>query len=269
MRRLGEFRFEAEPLSESDGQPQLLFTENETNCSARLRQPENYIAYVKDAFHDYVIHGETAAVNPADVGTKAARATTCRQCRRGESRRPSGCACSTDGRGAAASRSARTSSETFAQRHRRGRRVLRRRGSPRPCRRTTSGDRPAGVRRAAVEQAVLPLRRARTGSKGDPTQPAPPASRWHGPQPRLAAPVQPRRRLHARQVGVPVVRRWDLAFHMITVRHDRSRLRQGATGPAAARVVHAPQRADAGVRVRASATSTRRSTPGPAGASTR
>jgi hypothetical protein len=45
-----------------DGAPELLFTENETNGSA----------YVKDAFHRYVIAGDRAAVNPARVGTKSA-----------------------------------------------------------------------------------------------------------------------------------------------------------------------------------------------------
>ena len=43
---------------------------------------------------------------------------------------------------------------------------------------------------------------------------------------------------------------WDLAFHMIPFATHRSRLRQGAAPPAAARVVHAPQRPDPGLRVR-------------------
>src|SRR5215471_7508628 len=54
-----------------DGQPELLFTENETN-SERLYEFPNRTPYVKDAFHDYVVHGCTAAVNPARRGTKAA-----------------------------------------------------------------------------------------------------------------------------------------------------------------------------------------------------
>ena len=53
--------------------PELLFTENETN-SARLYPPngQNTTAYVKDAFHDYIVHGLHAAINPEGFGTKAA-----------------------------------------------------------------------------------------------------------------------------------------------------------------------------------------------------
>ena len=55
----------------SDGQPPLLFTENETNTERIFGQP-NASPYVKDAFHNYVVHGQAGAVNPAQVGTKAA-----------------------------------------------------------------------------------------------------------------------------------------------------------------------------------------------------
>ena len=53
------------------GQPELLFTENETN-SARLFSVGNRSPYVKDAFHEYVIHSNKAAVNPGQMGTKMA-----------------------------------------------------------------------------------------------------------------------------------------------------------------------------------------------------
>ena len=53
------------------GQPQLLFTENETN-NARLFGGRNRSPYVKDAFHEYVIHDNKAAVNPQETGTKMA-----------------------------------------------------------------------------------------------------------------------------------------------------------------------------------------------------
>jgi hypothetical protein len=51
--------------------PVWLFTENETNAQ-RLFGAPNASAYVKDAFHDYVIHGRKEAVNPTECGTKAA-----------------------------------------------------------------------------------------------------------------------------------------------------------------------------------------------------
>jgi hypothetical protein len=54
----------------ADGDPDLLFTENETNA-ARLFRSVNASPYVKDAFHEYVIHGRAEAVNPKGEGTKA------------------------------------------------------------------------------------------------------------------------------------------------------------------------------------------------------
>jgi hypothetical protein len=52
------------------GKPELVFTENETN-QQRLFGEKNR-SYVKDAFHAYVTQGDTAAVNPKQVGTKMA-----------------------------------------------------------------------------------------------------------------------------------------------------------------------------------------------------
>ena len=52
------------------GNPELLFTENESNAS-RLWGQQNHSPYVKDAFHEYVISGKKDAVNPSKIGTKA------------------------------------------------------------------------------------------------------------------------------------------------------------------------------------------------------
>ncbi len=49
----------------------LIFTENETN-NERLFGSSNATPYVKDAFHTYLIDGLKEAVNPEQVGTKAA-----------------------------------------------------------------------------------------------------------------------------------------------------------------------------------------------------
>jgi hypothetical protein len=54
-----------------EGAPELLFTENETNI-ARLYGGANATPYVKDGINEAVVHGRTEAVNPAEVGTKAA-----------------------------------------------------------------------------------------------------------------------------------------------------------------------------------------------------
>jgi hypothetical protein len=62
---LGEYRLYC------DGNPELLFTENETN-GQRLWGKPNPSAYVKDAFHTYVVSGDRGVVNHAQLGTKAA-----------------------------------------------------------------------------------------------------------------------------------------------------------------------------------------------------
>ena len=54
-----------------EGNPELLFTQNETNASRLWGQP-NSSPYVKDAFHEYIVSGNGEAVNPSKVGTKAA-----------------------------------------------------------------------------------------------------------------------------------------------------------------------------------------------------
>ncbi|MGH7852408.1 MAG: MGH1-like glycoside hydrolase domain-containing protein, partial [Candidatus Binatia bacterium] len=54
-----------------EGNPNLLFTENETN-NQRLFNSENTSPYVKDGVNDFIVHGVKTAVNPNDHGTKAA-----------------------------------------------------------------------------------------------------------------------------------------------------------------------------------------------------
>ena len=67
---LGRFFLHAGP--DPVGQlPRPLFTENESN-TRRLWNSGDKHAFVKDAFHEYVVGGRTDAVNPAGVGTKAA-----------------------------------------------------------------------------------------------------------------------------------------------------------------------------------------------------
>ena len=63
---LGRFELLAETAPR-----EVLFTDNETNAQ-RLFGAANANPYVKDAFHEAVIHGRGEAVNPAGEGTKAA-----------------------------------------------------------------------------------------------------------------------------------------------------------------------------------------------------
>ena len=65
IERYGDYWLHAENA------PPLLFTENETN-NERCFDAPNAGAFVKDAFHRYIVHADLKAVNPAQNGTKAA-----------------------------------------------------------------------------------------------------------------------------------------------------------------------------------------------------
>ena len=55
----------------ADGKTSFIFTENETN-NERIFGVPNQMPYVKDGINNYVVHGQQAAVNPNQTGTKAA-----------------------------------------------------------------------------------------------------------------------------------------------------------------------------------------------------
>lgn len=54
-----------------DGEAPLLFTENETNTQRIFGVP-NRTPFVKDGINNYIVHGQEAAVNPEQKGTKVA-----------------------------------------------------------------------------------------------------------------------------------------------------------------------------------------------------
>jgi len=62
---LGEYRLDCE------GADALLFAENESNLEKLWNVP-NTSKFVKDSINDFIVHGKTDAVNPAQIGTKAA-----------------------------------------------------------------------------------------------------------------------------------------------------------------------------------------------------
>jgi hypothetical protein len=58
-------------LLHCDGYPRLLFTENDTN-NERIFGAPNTTPYVKDGVNNYVVADQQDAVNPRQIGTKAA-----------------------------------------------------------------------------------------------------------------------------------------------------------------------------------------------------
>lgn len=66
---LGEYYFTSD--SAEDGEWSWLFTDNETNQVRHPGLPSEAVFY-KDAFHEFVVGGNSKAVNPAKRGTKAA-----------------------------------------------------------------------------------------------------------------------------------------------------------------------------------------------------
>jgi hypothetical protein len=54
----------------TDGEPEILFCDNDTNVR-RLFGTNDAIGHFKDAFHEYIICGNQAAINPQHCGTKA------------------------------------------------------------------------------------------------------------------------------------------------------------------------------------------------------
>ena len=58
-------------FDDGEVRPEVFFTDNETN-KERLYGVRSSHRYVKDAFHEYVVHGRRDALRPDDVGTKCA-----------------------------------------------------------------------------------------------------------------------------------------------------------------------------------------------------
>jgi hypothetical protein len=63
--QLGDIRLSASPSPE-----EILFCDNETNARRHGGSP-NAHGHFKDAFHDYIIHGNTTAIDAQHAGTKA------------------------------------------------------------------------------------------------------------------------------------------------------------------------------------------------------
>ena len=129
----------------------------------------------------------------------------------------------------------------------RGRRVLRRADA---CgmRRGRGDSPPPGVGGNALVEAVLPLRRPPLARRR-PGAAAPARRAADGPKRPLAPPRQHGRDLDAGHLGVPLVRGLGPRVPLRRARPRRPGVREGAAAAALPRVVHAPERAAARLRV--------------------
>ena len=235
-------------------------------CSARTRPTSSRLygaapvtPYPKDGINDHVIHG-AATVNPDGRGTKCAfwyqlevpaGATAELRLRL----RPA----EGNAEGGHGPRPAVRAGHRRPAR--RGRRVLRR-ADPEGGQRGRGAGHAAGLRRHAVEQAVLLLRRGPLARRGPgPAGPArlPPRR----PQRPLAQLQLVRHHVHAGQVGIPVVRRLGPGVPLRGAGPRRPRVREVPADPAVPGVVPASRTGRCPPTSGTSATSTRRCRRGP------
>ena len=116
----------------------------------------------------------------------------------------------------------------------------------------TDDERPGpapGVRRPDLEQAALPLRRRGVARRRSRPARRRPSARRSGRNADWRELNTTRRPVHARRLGVPVVRRLGPGLPLLPLALDRPGLRQGPAAPADARVVPASQRPAARLRV--------------------
>jgi len=186
--------------------PPLLFTENLTNTCALWNWGDSK-AFVKDAFHRYVIHGDRSAVNPEETGTKMC-AVYQLDLAPGESRVIRMRLAST----AEASRMIQDIDGLFAER------ILEADEFYSFAPSTLSADAKSVQRQAFA--GVLWSKQfyhfvVETWLKGDPGQPSPPAERWNGRDSQWI-------HLYNKDIlsmpdkwEYPWYAAWDLAFHTI------------------------------------------------------
>ncbi len=193
-----------------DGPVELLFTDNETNRYRLWGQP-NPTQFQKDGINDYIVQGRQNAVNPARKGTKSA-AHHARH-RAGPARAPrSACASPTAPPGELADPFGHVRPD-LRRPQARGRRVLRR-DHPAFAERRRRERHPPGLRRAALDQAGLRLRRGAVAERA-----------------RRPARLERRRRrnqhwFHMYSADIismpdkweyPWFAAWDLAFHAVSL----------------------------------------------------
>ncbi len=154
--------------------------------------------FYKDAFHDLIIHGRKDAVNPQQQGTKA-----CAVYSISPRTRPAGRLSFPSLPNRSARPPSRCVGRDLRGSHQRSQRILL---PPRPRLGQRAGAHPTpGVCRHVLGQAVLSLRRRKL-AEGRSRHAAASRGAQAGPQSHVAPSLQRGRDLHARQVGVSLVR---------------------------------------------------------------
>ena len=178
------------------GDPELLFTENETNTPMLWEYP-GAARYFKDGIGEYVVHGnqgggESRAAGHQGGGALLADARS-RESPRRSNLRLDRCGRCDDPFGRSSTRSSHARADEANDFY----------ATVTPRELSVDGARgdAAGVRRHAVVQAVLPLRGARL-AEGRSQAAAAAGGAPAGPQPRVDPPLQCRRDFDAGQVGV-------------------------------------------------------------------
>ena len=226
---------------------ELLFTENETNAARLFPGAPNPAPFQKDGIGRYVVNRERAAVNPARTGTKAAfyylrtlapgEAWTVRL-RLGRPPTPGLVAADPLGN---------AFDETFAARRREADEFY---AQLAPAALT---DEERRVQRQAFAGLLWNKQFyhyvVERWLAGDPGQPPPPDARADRAQRRLAPPLQRRHPLHARHLGVPLVRLVGPGLPHPAPGPGGPRVRQASARAPDPGVVHAPQRTDPRLRV--------------------
>ena len=219
-------------------EPVALFCDNETN-DRRVFGSASGTAHPKDGINDHVVNG-APTVNPDHTGTKvslwyqlevAAGATAEVRLRL----RPAGAPDIDLDAGRSSCRPSR------------GRRVLRRADPTRSIRRRGDGH-AAGLRRNALGQAAVRVRR-RPMARRRPGAAAATGITTLGTQRPVDALRGVRHHVDARPVGVPVVRRMGPRLPLRHVRPPRPGVRQVPVAAAVPRMVPAPERRPARLRV--------------------
>ena len=202
--------------------------------------------YVKDAFHEAIVHGRRDAVNPARRGTKVGARFSLHARAGAEPRRVR----LRYADRAQVRRAFADFDAIFEQRIARGRRVLRRDRAAVALGADEKRVFRAVDRGPALEQAVLRVRGGALAARR-PGAPGAAARRGGRGATTRGGTSTTGSALDARQVGVPLVRGVGPRVPLHPAGAGRPGVRQAAAHAARARVVHAPERADPGLRVAA------------------